>query len=270
MTFGQLVIGPPGAGKTTYCNGMHHFFSLQGRRVAVINLDPANEQVPYECAVDIKDLISLEEVMESLKLGPNGGLVYCMDFIQKNLDWLQEKLAPLEDQYLIFDLPGQVELFMMHDALKEIVSLMSEKWGYRLTVIHLVDSHLCTDPSKYISALMLSLGTMLHMGLPHINVLSKIDLIERYGNLDFNLDFYTDVLDLEYLQNHLEQDPLSRRFKKLTEGLCDIVEDFSLVNFTTLNIEDKESVQKLVALVDKSNGRRVVHSFQLCCRQCTV
>jgi Conserved hypothetical ATP binding protein len=53
----------------------------------------------------------------------------------------------------------------------------------QLTVIHLVDAHLCCDPGKYISALLLSLSTMLHLELPHINVLSKIDLIENYGKL---------------------------------------------------------------------------------------
>lgn len=27
----------------------------------------------YECAVDIADLVSVEDVMEELELGPNGG-----------------------------------------------------------------------------------------------------------------------------------------------------------------------------------------------------
>ena len=31
MSFGQLVIGPPGAGKTSYCNAMQHFLTQQGR-----------------------------------------------------------------------------------------------------------------------------------------------------------------------------------------------------------------------------------------------
>lgn len=31
MPFGQLVIGPPGSGKTTYCDGMHQFLSALGR-----------------------------------------------------------------------------------------------------------------------------------------------------------------------------------------------------------------------------------------------
>lgn len=53
----------------------------------------------------------------------------------------------------------------------------------QLTAVHLVDAHLCSDPGKYVSALLLSLSTMLHLELPHINVLSKIDLIESYGKL---------------------------------------------------------------------------------------
>lgn len=59
--------------------------------------------------------------------------------------------------------------------------------------VHLVDAHLCTDPTKYIAACLLSLSAMLHMELPHINVLSKADLLEAYGPLAFNLDFYTEV-----------------------------------------------------------------------------
>jgi Conserved hypothetical ATP binding protein len=56
MGFGQLVIGPPGSGKTTYCNGMQQYLQLTRRKVAVINLDPANDALPYECAVDVADL----------------------------------------------------------------------------------------------------------------------------------------------------------------------------------------------------------------------
>lgn len=63
----------------------------------------------------------------------------------------------------------------------------------RLAAVHLVDAHLCSDPAKYISALLLSLATMLHLELPHVNLLSKVDLIEQYGKLHFNLDFYTEV-----------------------------------------------------------------------------
>ncbi|KAL9688014.1 hypothetical protein QQ045_032426 [Rhodiola kirilowii] len=63
MVFGQVVIGPPGSGKTTYYNGMSQFLSLIGRKVAVVNLDPANDSLLYECAINIEDLIKLSDVM---------------------------------------------------------------------------------------------------------------------------------------------------------------------------------------------------------------
>lgn len=53
----------------------------------------------------------------------------------------------------------------------------------QLTTVHFVDAHRCFDPGKYVIALLLSLSTMLHLELPHINILSKIDVIESYGKL---------------------------------------------------------------------------------------
>jgi len=221
----------------------------------VINLDPANDALPYECVIDIKDLIKLEDVMAEHGLGPNGGLVYCMDYLEKNIDWLQSKLEPLaKDHYFLFDFPGQVELFTLHSNAKNIILEMTTKMEYRLAAVHLVDAHLCSEPGKYISALLLSLTTMLHLELPHINVLSKMDLIESYGKLAFNLEFYTDVQDLSYLQQYLDQDPRSAKYRKLTKALCEMIEDFSLVSFATLDIQDKESVGNLVKLIDKANG----------------
>lgn len=73
MTFGQLVIGPPGSGKTTYCNGAQQYLRAAQRRVALVNLDPANDVLPYEPDVDVCDLVCLEQVMAEFGLGPNGG-----------------------------------------------------------------------------------------------------------------------------------------------------------------------------------------------------
>ena len=74
---------------------MQQYLRNVGRQVAVINLDPANDALPYEAAVDISDLVHLEAVMAELKLGPNGGLIYCMEYLEQNMDWLQERLEPL-------------------------------------------------------------------------------------------------------------------------------------------------------------------------------
>ena len=87
---------------------MAQVFGSLGREVAVINMDPANDILPYTCSVDISELISVEDVMSNLHLGPNGGLVYCMEYLEKNIEWLKERLESVKDKYMLFDFPGQV------------------------------------------------------------------------------------------------------------------------------------------------------------------
>ena len=48
---GQLVVGPAGSGKSTYCNAIKELCADQHRRAYLINLDPAAEDLPYECDI---------------------------------------------------------------------------------------------------------------------------------------------------------------------------------------------------------------------------
>lgn len=75
----------------------------------MVNLDPAAEAFKYNVAFDIRTLVSVDEVMAELKYGPNGALVYCMEYLVANMDWLEEELESYtEDDYIIFDCPGMV------------------------------------------------------------------------------------------------------------------------------------------------------------------
>jgi hypothetical protein len=59
-------------------------------------------------------------------------------------------------------------------------------WSFlssQLAAVHLSDASYLTDPSKYVSVLLLSLRTMLQLEMPHINVLSKMDVITKLGDL---------------------------------------------------------------------------------------
>lgn len=333
MPFAQLVIGPPGSGKTTYCFGQYQFLSLLSRPCSVINLDPANDRLPYPCAVDINKLISVRDVMAELSLGPNAAMLYCIEYLEKNVDWLiQELNRVMNDQrqgktgqiaghgdqeapvgpvsagfeYLIFDLPGQVELSTNHPALKRILETLEKQLGLRFVAVHLTDATHITDASRYVSILILALRAMLTLELPHVNVLSKVDLLgqsyisrskrslDRYdptsddedmdsnkdsddldneepgpssrsgmgleSELAFNLDFYTQVQDLSYLRDLLSQPSgpgSSRRnekYGKLNEAICELVEDFGLVSFETLAVEDRRSMFRLLQVLDKAVG----------------
>ncbi|CAF9943804.1 MAG: hypothetical protein ALECFALPRED_001369 [Alectoria fallacina] len=256
MPFAQLIIGPPGSGKSTYCDGMQQFLSAIGRKCSVVNLDPANDRTSYPCALDMRDLVTLEEIMVEEELGPNGGVLYALEELEHNGEWLEKGLKGLGEDYVLFDCPGQVELFTHHSSLRNIFFRI-QKLGYRLVALHLTDSYCLTQPSLYISTLLLSLRAMLQMDLPHLNVMTKIDKLASYGPLPFNLDFYTEVQDLSYLLPHLASENAVMRhpkFQGLNNAVVELVEDFGLVGFETLAVEDKKSMMTLLQAVDRAGG----------------
>lgn len=95
MPFAQLVIGAPGSGKSTYCDGMHQFLSAIGRKCSVVNLDPANEHTSYPCALDVRELVTLEDIMQDAELGPNGAVLYALEELEHNWEWLENGLKGL-------------------------------------------------------------------------------------------------------------------------------------------------------------------------------
>lgn len=327
VLYGQIVVGHPGAGKTTYCNGMQQYLRCIGRETLVVNLDPANEfghednideaketssenqeeskessHLPYDVLLDAaEDIINLSSVMAELELGPNGGLIYCLEYICHHVSTLVKMLNERIEEYcqknkgspppyLLFDFPGQVELYTHNTSVQTILETLVKEMDLRLVSVHLVDAHSCADPSKFISAALLSTTTMLRLELPAVNVLSKIDLLGGYGedSIPFNLDFFMECQELDRLLPFLEgngvgldqnenlddeteraimedEDYRKARFKtrntrfykryhKMHKELCEVIEDYSLLSYIPLDINDAASVGRLVARIDKSNG----------------
>lgn len=106
---------------------------------------------PYPCAVNITEIITLEEVMQEYGLGPNGAMIYVMEHLEENMDWLVGRLdevlgvhegeaksgdaneAAESAAYVIFDTPGQVELWTNHDSLKKVIVGLT-KMDYRVSL----------------------------------------------------------------------------------------------------------------------------------------
>ena len=110
---------------------VHQFMGAIGRQCSVVNLDPANDQTNYPCALDIRDLVTLEEIMADDRLGPNGGILYALEELEHNMEWLENGLKELGDDYILFDCPGQVELYTHHNSLRNIFFRL-QKFGYRV------------------------------------------------------------------------------------------------------------------------------------------
>ena len=76
-----------------------------GRACTVVNLDPANDHTSYKPGVDVRSLVKLEEIMKEDNLGPNGGILYALEELEHNFEWLEEKLKEFSEDYILFDCP---------------------------------------------------------------------------------------------------------------------------------------------------------------------
>ncbi|KAI6660649.1 GPN-loop GTPase 2 isoform X1 [Oopsacas minuta] len=251
MSYGEIVVGLPGSGKSTFCKFMSEYLSERGRQVEVINLDPANERTPYESRISISELVTHDDVMRELGIGPNGSYIYCIEFLEANFDWLLGKIKEKKNCYYIIDCPGQIELFTHHNSIRNICKLLVDN-GLKLTAVQLMDCQFCNDPAKFISGTMISLCTMLQLELPHVNILSKMDLFDNANTM--RQDMYTEVLDLSYLLDTLHDHPLTEKYGALNKRLTDLIQNFSLVSFKSFDIRNRESYSKVMEEIDRANG----------------
>ena len=203
--YGQLVIGPSGSGKSTYCALIQKMAQLLRRNIIIINLDPAIDNMPYEPLVSITELITLEDAMKATKLGPNGGLVYCMEQLIENLDWLEDRIGDLLDEdYVLFDCPGQIELYSHLSTMNRLTASL-HKLGFSLCSVCLLDVTFLNDDFKWIGGTLASLSFMMSLSLPHISVLSKCDLVKDKTWLKKKLKTQNSVMVDEMLE-HEESD----------------------------------------------------------------
>ena len=242
--FAQLVMGSAGTGKSTYCQVLQDHCTAARRTMRVANLDPAAEVFNYRVDFDVRELIAVDDVMEELGLGPNGALLYCMEYLVDNLDWLEARLDEFgDDEYLLLDVPGQLELYTHVPVFKRVADCLRAK-GFNVCVVYCVDSTFVTDASKFIAGNLMALSAMVQMELPHVNVLTKCDLAESAEDLERFLSPSGVALACELAAG------TPPRYRQLNESLCSILDEYDMVTFLPLDITDDESIAHILLQVD--------------------
>lgn len=169
-----FVTGPAGTGKSTFCGAYKDWLVQNDYDAIIVNLDPGAEYLPYEPDIDIREFISLSEVMSAYSLGPNGAQVVAADLLLDNVDKIKSKLELYDDYYVIFDTPGQIELFTFRPGSPLLVKSLA---GEKAMIAFIADSMVSQTPSGFISEKMLFGSVYSRFFVPMMFVLNKIDLI---------------------------------------------------------------------------------------------
>jgi len=213
------LIGTAGSGKSTLTYNFDRWMELRGLDAITVNLDPGAENLPYEPDVDVRDWISLKEIMDSYGLGPNGAQIACADMLALNTEDIKNSIESFKPDYVLMDTPGQLELFVFREAGKYIVKFFNPDESL---IAYILDPALAKTASGFISQLLLSISTNFRLGIPQINVLSKADMLSE-EELRKIKNWTKDKDDLENCMLNEE----ATVHREMSEGLLNLIHEFA-------------------------------------------
>ena len=170
-----FVVGTAGAGKSSLVTAFQRWARFLEVDVLTINLDPGAERVHYDPEFDVRDLVSLSDVMDEYDLGPNGAQILAADLVASQADDVFEEIDGISGDIMVVDTPGQVELFAFREASSHLVDVIGQG---RACLVFLFDPMLSQTPSGFVSQMLLSSIVHFRLGLPTANFLSKSDLLD--------------------------------------------------------------------------------------------
>lgn len=82
----------------------------------------------------------------------------------------------------------------------------------------------------------------------------QVDLLENLNEGD-PLDVER-LTDIDFLRHQLtvSEESFAGRYRGLSTGLCDVVDNYGLLNFTPLAVQDDASLRAVLDVIDGANG----------------
>ena len=185
-----------------------------------------------------------------------------MEHLEDSLeDWLGEELAAFgDDDYLLFDCPGQVELYSHVSCFRSLADYLASR-DVRACAVYCLDVQFASSPSKYVAGCLAALAAMVCLEMPHVNVLTKVDLLPKEGKRALRRYLIPDANELSRdLAEASSSSPAAssagaggadassnnsntnsnnnshaRRTRALDEAVVRLLDDWSLVSFIPLD-----------------------------------
>lgn len=171
-----VITGAAGSGKSTMSSALLNYLLDLGINAVVVNLDPAVEKLPYRPDVDVRNYISVYELIEE-GYGPNAALVESYERLSTKVEEFIDEINSIRADFIIIDTPGQMEIFAFRDTGPSIIrSIVGDS---KTICLFLIDGVQAVDPGNFVSYLLLAGSIHFRLALPQINVITKIDLLKK-------------------------------------------------------------------------------------------
>jgi GTPase SAR1 family protein len=138
--------------------------------------------------------------------------------IALNSDDIKKSIDLFNSDYVLIDTPGQLELFVFRQSGKYIIDFLDKK---HTVIAYLIDYSLAKNASGFISQMLLSLNTNFKLKKPHINILSKSDLLNE--NEKKNIEHWSK--DIDSLRYSLESEEPSI-YREMNEKTLELINNF--------------------------------------------
>ena len=172
MVYIAFIIGTAGSGKSLLTASFSEWLRINEQNVATLNLDPGVIKLPYTPDIDVRDYITIDEIMDEYELGPNGALIMAADLIASEVENLRKEIEDVNPDILLIDTPGQMELFAYRKSGPFIVHGLR---GEGKVIVFLSDPWMLNTPENFLSVMLLASSVRIRFKLPFLHLLSKID-----------------------------------------------------------------------------------------------
>jgi GTPase SAR1 family protein len=226
-----FIIGTAGSGKSLLTATFSDWLKLKKQDVISVNLDPGVLQLPYTPDVDVREYVSIDELMERYVLGPNGALILASDLIASEIEAIKTEVEEYNADYVLVDTPGQIELFAFRESGLYIADELTVE---PKAIIYLFDAAFSANPVNYVSNMFLATAIRNRFFLPQLYILSKADLLPKKKR--------TEVLDwgrrVGALENAIE-DSLSGTKRLMSQRVMRIISSLGL-SFSLIPVSSKK------------------------------